>query len=347
MRRWRAITGAVLIASGLTLGSGAGLADATTLTQAGWWWRVNDPALPATVPAPPTVPEGGLMVAGSIDGATAIAALHFDLDEGETAPVLTLTVADNGDQGGATAILAACLTGSAWQAETAGAWANKPFPACDEGSVTGVRSDDGATWTFALAPLVSDSMVDVTLVPGSDPTRPAGTGGSVFQLVFAAPTSASLASAGGGSGTGVEPAPFDVPDFSSSPGDLPGASSFDPSIGSGGDLGLPPVPPASSFTPALPESEQGLTATAPVAQARNAPLTNAAATVEDHRALGVTILVLCGAALLWSYQLPVPVLRRLGSFATGPEPPAASAAPPASGGLGRFARARSGAAPPL
>jgi hypothetical protein len=339
----------VLIASGLTLGSGAGSADATTLTQAGWWWRVNDPALPATVPAPPTVPEGGLMVAGSIDGATAIAALHFDLEDGETAPVLTLTVADNGDQGGATAILAACLTGSAWQPESAGAWANKPFPACDQGSVTGVRSDDGATWTFALAPLVSDSMVDVTLVPGNDPTRPAGTGGSVFQLVFTAPTSASLTSASGGSGGGIEPAPFDVPDFSSSPGgDLSGGSSFDPPIGSGGDLALPPVAPASSFTPALPESEQGLTATAPVAQARNAPLETAAATVEDHRALGVTVLVLCGAALLWSAQLPVPSLRRLGGFATAAvEPTTGTAAPPTSGGLGRFARARSGSPPTL
>jgi hypothetical protein len=293
-------------------------AEATTLAQAGWWWRVNDGGLPAGLPTPPNVPEGGLMVAGAPDGATAIAALHFDLSSSETNPVLTLAVAENGDQGGDTAILAACLTGSAWQPANGGAWTNKPFPACAEGSVTGLRAQDGKTWTFALAPLLSDGIVDVTFVPGVDPTRPEGANGSVFQLVFNAPTAASLATTAGSSdGSSTD---FVLPEFGS-PDVVPSDSGSFTAPAIGGGLSLPP---ASSFTPALPEADQGLTATAPVVQERNAPLeASPIAAVADHKALAVLVLALCGGVMLWSAQMPVPEPAGLGRFArprTGPAP---------------------------
>ena len=138
-----------------------------------------------------------------------------------------------------------------------------------------------------------------------------------------------------------------VPDFGAPTPDAGG--SFDaPSFG--GDLALPP---AGAFTPALPEADQGLTATAPVVQERNAPISAPAIeTVEDHKLLAMGILAACGAALLWSAQLPTPALRRLGGLDSGAttEPaPTASGAPTseATAGLGRFARARSGSAPPL
>lgn len=340
MRRRRAALGAALLVVAATLAllpSGAG---AATLAQAGWWWRVNDGALPAALPAPPNVPEGGLMVAGAPDGATAIAALHFDLAEGESAPVLTLRVAENGDQGGEGALLGACVTGSAWQPAHGGPWTNKPFAACADGSVNGVRSDDGTSWTFALAPLVSDGILDITLVPGVDPTRPEGANGSVFQLVFEAPTAASLTTTSGATGG----SDLDLPSFGS---DSTGSPSLDtPSLG--GDLALPP---AAGFTPALPEADQGLTATAPVVQERNAPLPTAPiATVEDHRTLGAIVLALCGAALLWSSQLAPPEPRRLGAF--GARHPSVGTAPvepgpAATAGVGRFERVRSGSPPPL
>jgi len=318
--RLRASVGCALLAGAAVLALLPTRVDATTLAQAGWWWRVNDGALPAALPAPPTVPEGGLMVAGAPDGATAIAALHFDLGETESQPVLTLAVADGGDQGGEAAILAACLTGSAWQPAHGGAWTSKPFPACTEGSVTGLRSEDGKSWTFALAPLLSDGILDVTLVPGIDPTRPEGANGSTFQLVFQAPTAASLATSGDGGSAGA----IDLPDFGAGDPAGLGGGAFD-APATGGDLGLPPAP-AASFTPALPEADQGLTATAPVAQERNGPLpTSPVAAVEDHKALGAIVLALCGAAALWSAR------------AQAPEP----------AGLGRFARARTGPAPRL
>jgi hypothetical protein len=318
MKPVRAVVGGGLLVGAALLALVPTSAQATTLTQAGWWWRANDGELPATLPAPPNVPEGGLMVAGAPDGATAIAALHFDLSADEASPVLTLVVAEKGDQGGDTAVLAACLTGSAWQPASGGTWTNKPFPACAEGSVSGVRSEDGKTWTFALAPLLSDGIVDVTVVPGVDPTVPEGANGSVFQLAFNAPTAASLTTTSG-AGSGAD---LVLPEFGSDDlGSIDGTSFETPSVG--GDLALPPAP---SFTPALPEGDQGLTATAPVVQERNAPLeASPASAVADHKALATVVLALCGGVMLWSAQLPVP------------EP----------AGLGRFARPRSGAAPRL
>ena len=347
-RRARAATGgAMLIVAALCLVL-PGKADAAILTKAGWWWRVNDGSLPVPVPAPPTVPEGGLMIAGAPDGATAIAALHFDVNDNETSPVLTLAVAPNGDQGGATALLAACLTGSAWEPASAGGWAFKPFPACDQGSVNGIRSDDGATWTFGLAPLLSDGIIDITLVPGVEASQPEGANGSTFQLAFNPPTAASLAITPGSAPT----ASFPVPDFGAPAGGY-GAGAYDALAGGGIDF--PPVPTASGFVPALPPTDRGLTATAPVVQGRQAPLRAVpAAAVADHKGLAAFVLVLCGGALLWSAQLPVPAPRRRGAFTgsgdaqpTSPTEVGPSSAPAEPGGLGRFARPRSGTVPRL
>lgn len=346
MRARRRLLGASLLAGAVALLLLPARAEATALTQTGWWWRVNDGSVPVAPPAPPQVPEGGLMVAGAPDGATAIAALHFELSDDETSPVLTLAVAENGDQGGESAILAACITGSAWQPAAAGSWTTKPFPACAEGSVAGVRSPDGKTWTFALAPLLSDGIVDVTLVPGVDPALPEGANGSSFQLAFAAPTAASLATTSGGGGGGTD---FVLPDFGA-PDPAPafdGDSFSTPTLGD--DLALPPVDTAAAFTPALPEAEQGLTATAPVVQERNAPLdASPVSAVRDNRGLGALVLTLGGAALLWSAQQPTPAPRRLGPFQTAEATPvAADPSPGTTAGLGRFARARSGQTPRL
>lgn len=332
MRLARRAAGLALLTAAVSILALPGGADATELTQVGWWWRVEDGSLPATLPAPPTVPEGGLMVAGAPDGATAIAALHFELADDEVSPVLTLTVADGGDQGGEGAILAACLTGSAWQPASPGAWTSKPAAACAEGSVTGVRSDDGTAWSFALAPLLSDGVVDVTLVPGVDPTLPEGANGSVFQLVFAAPTSASLETTAGG-GPSPDLALPDLGAFVASGGGGPDAFAA-PTLG--GELALPPVDAAASFTPALPQADQGLTATAPVVQERNAPLATSPVTaIEDHRGLAIAVLVLAGAALLWG-------ANQAGAGRAGSGLDSARVA-----GVGRFARARSGPVPRL
>ena len=60
------LVGAFVAAVGLLTAAPAGAAE---LTDAGWWWRLQDG--PAPLPAPPTVPPGGLLVQGAPDGATA------------------------------------------------------------------------------------------------------------------------------------------------------------------------------------------------------------------------------------------------------------------------------------
>ena len=245
MRAIRAALGGVLVAAAAAVALVPSGAGAATLAQAGWWWRVND-GLPVPPPPPPNVPEGALVVAGAPDGAMAISALHFDLAEDEGSPVLTLQVAEDGDQGGASALLAACLTGSAWQPAAAGSWGSKPFPACNVGSVNGVRSEDGKSWTFALTPLVTDGVVDITLVPGTDPELPPEAAGSTFQLVFEAPTAASLATTSGGSDADAA-IDLPLPDFAApdpSGGGVATPTDFmAPSLDGG--LSLPPPNPGS------------------------------------------------------------------------------------------------------
>ncbi len=377
---------ALMMTSTVLVGFGASDVNAATLAQAGWWWRAQggtglapgaapplpgSPVPPPALPSPPTVPEGGLMVAGTPEGATAIAALRFELTADETMPVLTLQI--ERESGAPAAVLAACLTGSAWQPTAAGNWADKPFAACAEGSVNGVLSDDGTAFTFALGPLLSNGLVDVVLVPGTIPEAPAGANGSAFEVVFQAPTTASLQTT---SGSPPDSASFDVPeigggDFGGDPGsDGGGAFSPPPSPTSStgdftpapaGDTSFaapsPPAPDANvAFTPALEEEEQGLTFTAPVVEAASRPIAATSDDGVDPRLLAGLILAIGAAGLVWSSQqatpVPSPLLARFGAGAVARASTAAGAAPGvgpavAPGGIGRFARVRTGTAPRL
>ena len=333
MRRLRALCAVIaLLASSWVLGAEGSAAE---LTDAGWWWFGNQG--PAPLPAPPTVPAGGLLVAGSADGAKAIAAVRFELAEGESNPVLTLTVAENGDQGGEGAVLGACVAGSAWGGgENGGPWEAKPNAACSTGSVQGIRAEDGTSWTFGLAPLVVSGEVNVVITPGT--VAPDAPVGSTFSLAFAPPTTAALTTTPGesssNSGLVVDPAT----DFADEP------------VGAiGSDTG--PVFSAdtvSPFTPALPTSSQGLTPTAPAV--RQTTASNVVLPKPSGRGSAVAffVLVMAVAAMVRLNKVAVPGLRRLGPLASGPGHVTPAAAPSAElGGLGRFARRRTGTPPPL
>ena len=62
---------------------------AGALTTA-WWWQGE--ASKGAVPAPPTVPDGGLWVSSNATGPQAVSAIQVPLDPGDSAPVLTLAV---------------------------------------------------------------------------------------------------------------------------------------------------------------------------------------------------------------------------------------------------------------
>ena len=331
--------GTLMLSTWWLAGGQAGTAE---LVDVSWWYRANVtlPAVgasPAPAPAPPTVPEGGLLVAGAPDGATAVAALRYELAEGESNPTLTLTVAENGDQGGASAVIGACVAGSAWGGgEHGGPWESKPNAACDAGSVQGIRSEDGTTWSFGLAPLVVGNEVNVVITPGT--VAPDAPVGSTFSLAFNPPSTSALVT---------------TPGSGSSSGGL----GFDPSEELGADPvgGLDTGPlfsadPVSAFTPALPPSSQGLTATAPVV--RQSTASNVLPPPPPAKGGWVAFLVLlgCMAAAVRLNRIPVPNLRLLGPLGSGsaPAPAVLAAAQPAdTGGLGRFARRRVGTPPPL
>jgi hypothetical protein len=286
------------------------------------------------------------VVAGAPDGATAIAALHFVLAENESNPSLTLTVPASGDQGGAQAVMAACFAGSAWGgSEQGGPWESKPNVACQTGSVQGVRSANGDSWTFALAPLAVGRDVNVVITPGT--IAPGAPVGSTFSLTFNPPSSGSLTTT---PGEATQPAP-DVAGALPAPDTQPDSASVGTDVGSSASSPLDvsaPLPVASAFTPSLPESSQGLTATAPLvrqATAGNVPLE----TDGGHGSAAAVLILLAGIAIaVRLYRTPPPAPRLLGPLASAtPRIPAIAVATPSPGGLGRFTRPRSGTPPPL
>lgn len=365
MPRSRRIAGVVAVLLGgwlLLAGSPVGAVEAASVDDIGWWSRTNQEPTLGGVLTPPTVTPGQLVVEGTAEGATAIAAIRATLPEGTGSPVLTLEVAR--ETGGATAVLLACQAGSGWTGAHGGSWDAKPSPDCSQ-SVQGIPAEDGTTWSFALAPLQFGDQLDVVLTPGVDTERPEGLNGSSFRLVFERPSPASIeASESSGADESDFPAP-DV-DFGSPPppsngssgSSGPGASSS-PGFG-GGSSGSSsfsiPVPPSEDelasqpARAALPAAEQGLTATAPVLSAQN-PLETAAPVgdgADAGRAAGALVVLLGAGLLVWSSNQSVPERQVLSRFASaGPSTTSVVAASPTDepvGGLGRFRRVRHTAA---
>ncbi len=309
-------------------------APAASIDDAGWWWKAKQGPLGAVPGSPPNVQPGQLFVQGAPDEAAALAAIRATLADDQANPVLTLEVAANGDQGGDSAILLACQTGSSWSGGDAQPWDSKPVPDCTV-SVQGQRAPDALTWTFPLGALQFGNQVNVILVSGTDPALPAGANGSVFSLTFEKPTPDSIQTTGGQAPSSSSAVVAD---------DFGGASDFtEPNVDTGtfaptsgsGTFAVSPVQPA------LPAEDQGLTATAPVIQAKTpAPVLQPVRSLKSGgaRALGALILVLGAAGTWWFGQQAPPMARKLGRFAGAGTPAVVTEV----GGLGRFARARTG-----
>ena len=316
MNRRVAIT---LMALGAALLLAPSDASAASLDGAGWWWRPQTSALPAKLPAPPTVAEGQLLVEGLPSGANAMAALRFTLGDGEGNPVLTVKPAAN-SQVPAEAVVLACRVLVSWAPESVGAWENKPLIDCAT-SVQGIPGEGGAL-TFALAPLQSETTLDIALVPGTVATAPAGANGSTFSLVIDRPGADALQVSAGSGPTGGDFASSDAGSF----GDVaPGTFDAGPS----GAFAAP------SFTPpaAAPAAAPSLT---PTEQAPSVATPAAPEPISDGydagtRALGLIVFAIGAAVALRS------VLQSRG----GPD------LTESVGGLGRFARPRTGTPPPL
>lgn len=327
MRWWlRLLTGSVLAAAVVATPVPA---PAATLDASGWWNRF------APAPPPPGVPDDGLYVQGTPEGATAVAAVRYTLSAEETDPILELTEVPLGDDGSsppsppsppgdvpapppeaepaAQPVLLACRAGSSWTAAQAGAWDDRPEATCDARSVRGRRSEDGTTWTFPLGAIQVGMTIDVVLVPGTVAELPEGVNGSTFEIAFAPPddnamnTTASVRPFTDNSPRGAEsfdPAspPAAVPpgeEFVPSPPVAVDAAPVDIGLGAGSQ----PEPP-------LPEPDQDLSGSAPPIRS-SGPVPGSSDLEEDNnlaRGFAAVVLVLgAGLVLAASRQAPRPV----------------------------------------
>jgi hypothetical protein len=160
VRRLAIVASALVVAAAWLVVTAPTGRAAGALTTA-WWWQ-GEPSTGA-VPAPPTVPDGGVWVSSNPTGPQAVAAIRVPLDAGDTAPVLTLTVHQAAPPGPLD--LAAYPTTSVWSAGPAQAWASRPAYNATAVSATGAMSSDGKTVTFDLSALVTGSDLDIVLAP--------------------------------------------------------------------------------------------------------------------------------------------------------------------------------------
>ncbi|MCU1448609.1 MAG: hypothetical protein JWP02_779 [Acidimicrobiales bacterium] len=136
--------------------------------ETAWWWQAE--AAARAVPAPPTVPDGGLWVQSNASGPQAVSGVRVPLDAGDAAPTLVLVVhqAAPPDQ----LALAAYPTTTSWPAGPGQAWSSKP--AYDPGGVAaaGTVSADGKQVTFDLSGLVTGDKLNVVIAPAPVATPP-------------------------------------------------------------------------------------------------------------------------------------------------------------------------------
>jgi hypothetical protein len=354
----------VVTGSGLLfLGSPAVAAD---VAATGWWSRlatndplsespqalpVPNPTTPDTVPVAATVGADQLLVEGTPDGATAVAAIRWVLADGESSPTLTLPIGPGSSVSPASVVLA-CRAGAAWTPPdpSPGRWESKPVVDA-QACINGIVADDVSSIAFGLQPLVRRQVLDIVLVPGRFADVPelpiARTDGSSFRWVFDAPTLESLRTiedSGFVEGSGsvfVEPPPAEPE--APAPAEPPPAAAF------GG--GTPSVAAPSAPAPAL-------SAPAPVAPALDPQEIAAPGAVpplplpvesSSARTLGALLLLLGAACAAWAHLSPHPEAAAigLGRFRRSlvPDGAPSGTASATEGGLGRFARPRD--APPV
>lgn len=311
----------------LVLPAPASQAETTNrVADSGWWWRVQA-GVGVPLPPPPNVEPGQLMVQSTVEGEQAIAALDIVVAEGQTNPVLTLTVDGDGG-GGAAAVLLACQAGSAWVGEDAGRWDAKPKADCTT-SVTGIAADDGSSWTFPLGTLQFGDRANVVIVPGKLADSDAN---PTFNIVFDEPTAESIQTT-----AGQAPPPTTRP-----PSTQPAPA---PTFDSGGGFAPSPTAPAPAFSPpatALPaqpvldDEGQGLADDAPIVQAGEELAASVAAPEPRTLARIVGLLVLLGGAALLVASNRSPLVAA-----------AASADAPVEGGLARFRTTRTSEPDPV
>ncbi len=162
------------------------IAGADEPVDTGWWSRGNggNPVgPPVTVPRPPDVPEGGLLVANDVAGPSAVSALRFQAHVATTS-TLTLVSTDPFSALNPPGIVA-CAQASGWGATDHGEWFSAPDADCDTASIAGTVGESSITWTLPPSFKRGDRpFIEVILVPAEDATP--------FRVPFEAPGADAL-----------------------------------------------------------------------------------------------------------------------------------------------------------
>jgi len=145
---------------------------AVSTVETGVWWRNQVEG--ASLPAPPSVPAGGLWVSSNTTGATAVSAIRFQLPVTDADPTLKLKVAmvtNAADSPlGTHVYVLACVANSDWKPTSGppGAWSARPEADCSKGQIGGEYTAGGSTMTFDLSRMVQPGeQANVVLLPGS------------------------------------------------------------------------------------------------------------------------------------------------------------------------------------
>ncbi len=323
MRRALAI---LLIAGGSLLGWSAAAVGAATVDDAGWWDRNADALLPQIDPPP----DGAIRVGNDPAGASAIAAVRFQLDEGEEDPMLVLRVV--GDPAPATAALQACPATSEWTGEAGAPLSEAPTYDCEAGTALGLVA--GTTVSFDLSQLATSPTVDVVISPapaGDDPVA------DTFTVDFEAPTPADITT--GGPTTAAPP----VPSGSTSGGGSTGS----PTIGGGAAPSSPsftPSPSSGGFTSPAGPSVTVPGVEAPTAGTSGTPTVTTP--IDSEQAVAPPLADATSSSKRWIGLVTAAAIIGLGAYLwRADRARAVLTAGPVLGGLGPFVRERSGPAP--
>ena len=313
-------------------------AGADTPYQFAWWNRVQvvAPGLGGVVPAPPTVPQGGLYVSGSSTSVTSISALRYAV-EGAVDGVLKLSVASGSAAG---AVIDACAITGAWAQGENQAFETAPTYDCAV-KATGAVDAAGTTITWNIPAGLYRSelaVVDIVLVPGG----PAPT-----QVAFAPADDSSFTHPPVEAATDAPPAESGAlaPEGALGPaaeGSPSGSLSLEPATAPLREVGTP----VETGAPDAPTGSRtgGGAAAFPLTPSQVA----SALTDDDSRPerIGAFVVLMLLAGALWllgGRQVRAP--RLLGGPATAAAltDAAGGAAAVRVGGIGRFARPRTAA----
>lgn len=218
-------------------------ARADTPVDSAYWWIGQQTG---AEPAPPQVPAGGLYVAGSPAGATAVSAVRLVLNPGLTATALTLVSA----QTISSLAVDASVTTASWKAGDNQSWAGRP--AAGAPLVHGVLQPDGKTLRFDLSAARCISVCSLVLTPGA---------GATFDAAFDKVTSSTFTVA-------TAPGPPAPPLAQPVPVAAPAAPIVP--VLPAGPLGLmqPQQSPPATLPTVVPAPQQQVIAQQPVARAQ-------------------------------------------------------------------------------